>query len=50
MRMILTPARTPLLAYGGEPAKRLAESTAVHSEIMAAPDKGIPTDLLGKAH
>lgn len=29
---------------------RLNESTAVLSEIMAAPDKGIPEDLLEKAH
>jgi len=31
-------------------AKRLQTSAAVFSEIMAAPDKGIPQDLLEKAH
>jgi SH3 domain-containing YSC84-like protein 1 len=30
--------------------KRLGESATVFSEIMAAPDKGIPQDLLEKAH
>ena len=43
-------AFTPLLAQDDEPAKRLSESAAVLSEIMAAPDKGIPQDLLKKAH
>jgi SH3 domain-containing YSC84-like protein 1 len=41
---------TPLLAADKEPAKRLHEAAAVFSEIMAAPDKGIPQDLLEKAH
>jgi lipid-binding SYLF domain-containing protein len=42
---------TALLASdGNEPAKRLRESAAVFSEVMAAPDKGIPQDLLEKAH
>ncbi len=41
---------TSLLAIDREPAKRLAESAAVFSEVMAAPDKGIPQDLLEKAH
>jgi SH3 domain-containing YSC84-like protein 1 len=30
--------------------RRLAESASVFSEIMATPDKGIPRDLLEKAH
>jgi lipid-binding SYLF domain-containing protein len=30
-------------------AERLGESATVFSEIMSAPDKGIPQDLLGKA-
>jgi len=52
MRMILvaTLALAPLLAKDNEPAKRLDESAAVFSEIMAAPDKGIPQDLLANAH
>ena len=41
---------TSLLAVDSEPAKRLNEAAAVFSEIMATPDKGIPQDLLEKAH
>ena len=41
---------TSLLAVDKEPAKRLAEAAAVFSEVMATPDKGIPQDLLDKAH
>lgn len=41
---------TPLVAESrNEPAKRLEESAAVFSEIMSAPDKGIPDELLEKA-
>jgi lipid-binding SYLF domain-containing protein len=43
-------ALTPLLAQDTEPAKRLGEAAAVLSEIMEAPDKGIPQDLLENAH
>lgn len=52
MRMILMAALvlTPLMAKDNEPAKRLTEAAAVFSEIMAAPDKGIPQDMLGNAH
>src|SRR4029078_9159725 len=45
-----TLALTPLLAADNEPAKRLDEAAAVLSEIMAAPDKGIPEELIEKAH
>src|SRR5579872_706813 len=41
---------TSLLAMDKEPAKRLSEAAAVFSEVMATPDKGIPQDLLDKAH
>src|ERR1039458_3186433 len=41
---------TSLLAIDKEPAKRLGEAASVFSEIMAAPDKGIPQDLLEKAY
>jgi lipid-binding SYLF domain-containing protein len=41
---------TTLLAADNNPVKRLGEAAAVFSEIMAAPDKGIPQDLLEKAH
>ncbi len=52
MRMILMAALaiSPLLAKDNEPVKRLDEAAAVFSEIMAAPDKGIPQDLLENAH
>jgi lipid-binding SYLF domain-containing protein len=41
---------TPLMAADTEPAHRLGEAAAVLSEVMTAPDKGIPQDLLEKAH
>src|SRR5579885_3861859 len=52
MRMILTAALaiTPLLAGENDAAKRLDESAAVFSEVMATPDKGIPQDMLANAH
>jgi lipid-binding SYLF domain-containing protein len=43
-------ALTPLMAMDKESAKRLDESAAVFSEVMATPDKGIPQDLLENAH
>jgi len=51
MRTLLLAALicTPLVAETNEPAKRLEESAAVFSEIMSAPDKGIPDELLEKA-
>lgn len=41
---------TTLAASDKAPGKRLHESAAVLQEIMSAPDKGIPEDLLAKAH
>ena len=41
---------TTLSAGDNETAHRLGEAASVFSEIMAAPDKGIPQDLLEKAH
>ena len=41
---------TTLLAIDNEPAKRLGEAASVFSQIMSTPDKGIPQDLLDKAH
>jgi lipid-binding SYLF domain-containing protein len=43
-------ALTPLLAADNEPAKRLNDAAVVFSEVMDAPDKGIPQELLEKAH
>ena len=46
----------PVLLIGGdqkvreETARRLDQSASVLTEIMQAKDKGIPEDLLGKAH
>jgi len=52
MRRILltTLALAPLLAASNEPAKRLNEAAEVFSEVMSAPDKGIPQELLENAH
>jgi lipid-binding SYLF domain-containing protein len=52
MRVILMAARalSPMLAEDTEPVKRLNEASAVFSEIMATPDKGIPQDMLANAH
>jgi SH3 domain-containing YSC84-like protein 1 len=52
MRLILlaTLAITPLLAKDDDSVKRLNEATAVLTEIMGAPDKGIPEDLIERAH
>jgi len=47
--MLAAVALTPLLAKDLEPAKRLDAAATVFSEIMAAPDNGIPQDLLNHA-
>lgn len=39
-----------LLAKDSEPTQRLSEAAVVFEEIMQTPDKGIPEDLLAKAH
>ena len=48
--MATTLGLAPLLAAEEEPAERLEEAAAVLSEIMVAPDQGIPQELLEKAH
>jgi SH3 domain-containing YSC84-like protein 1 len=48
--MVAALAVTPLLAKDNEPVQRLQEAAAVFSEVMAAPDKGIPQELLENAH
>jgi len=52
MRMTLLAmlAIAPLLAKDNGNMKRLNEASAVFSEVMAAPDKGIPQDLMADAH
>lgn len=46
---VLTMACLPILGVTNDAAKRLEESAVVLSEIMKAPDKGIPEELLEKA-
>jgi SH3 domain-containing YSC84-like protein 1 len=48
--LAITPLLTPLLAMDTETAKRLDESAAVFSEVMATPDKGIPQEMLENAN
>jgi len=43
-------AFAPLRAADNETTKRLHDSAIVFGEVMDAPDKGIPQDLLEKAH
>lgn len=52
MKLIILAALalTPLLAMDKESAKRLDESAAVFSEVMATPDKGIPQEMIENAH
>jgi lipid-binding SYLF domain-containing protein len=50
LRLFVVLALTPLFAKDPEPVKRLEEAAALFPEIMATPDKGIPQDLLEKAH
>src|SRR5258707_1209139 len=38
------------IAVAGDSAGRVSEAKTVIEEIMAAPDKGIPRDLLSNAH
>jgi SH3 domain-containing YSC84-like protein 1 len=48
--LVAVLAIAPLLAIDKDSVNRLDESAAVFSEVMAAPDKGIPQELLDKAH
>jgi lipid-binding SYLF domain-containing protein len=48
--LLIVSAIGPLLAADDEPIKRLHEAATVFSEIMAAPDQGIPKELLESAH
>lgn len=45
-----TLALAPFAASAQEPTKRFGEAATVLAEVMAAPDKGIPLDLLERAH
>lgn len=48
LTLAVTAATTPL--YAETAAERLAESATILKEVMDAPDKGIPSDLLKSAH
>src|SRR6478672_2605549 len=52
MKLILATvvALAPLMAKDKEPAQRLDAAAVVFSEVMAAPDKGIPQEMLEHAH
>jgi len=47
--LLIVSAVAPLLAGDDEPIKRLHEAATVFSEIMVAPDQGIPKELLESA-
>lgn len=48
--LVLTGAAGASPTYAESAAERLAESATVLKEVMNAPDKGIPSDLLKDAH
>src|SRR5436305_2686634 len=48
--LIAAVAISPLLAKDNVPANRLNDAAAVFSEVMAAPDKGIPQEMVEHAH
>src|ERR1700694_1032769 len=48
-QLALVAASTGLLFAAGDAAKRLDAAADVMTEIMSAPDKGIPQDLLDKS-
>ncbi len=55
MRIAFILAAAPLLLHGAvatdnAASRRLDEAAVTFSEIMSAPDKGIPHDLLNRAH
>lgn len=47
--LLVTLILAPLFAADPEPANRLRAAADVFSEVIAAPDKGIPQDLLDRA-
>jgi lipid-binding SYLF domain-containing protein len=48
--LVAAVALAPLLAKDHESGKRLDAAASVFSEIMGAPDKGIPREMLDHAH
>ena len=49
MTLILSLSALPLV-FADEAVERLTNANKVFEEVMATPDKGIPRDLLAKAH
>lgn len=49
-KLILAFGLSAAVLLAAPPTKRLGEAKEVISELMGAPDKGIPQDLLDKAH
>ena len=47
--LLMISMLTPLFAADTEPANRLRAAAEVFSQVMAAPDKSIPEDLLDRA-
>jgi len=51
--VVLTLALAPMILFAADPRteaiERFSEATTVMHEIMSAPDKGIPEEILGKA-
>jgi SH3 domain-containing YSC84-like protein 1 len=50
MRKLFSLVCLPGLVFADTPSERLDESAKVFQEIMSASDRGIPQDLLNKAH
>jgi lipid-binding SYLF domain-containing protein len=48
--LIIAVALTPLFAKDSQPITQLNAAAAVLADVMAAPEKGIPQDLLDRAH
>jgi len=50
LTLLLATSSLMIAKDAADAGKRVEESNTVFKEIMAAPDKGIPQDLLDKAH
>ena len=48
--LIAALAISPILAKDHDSAKRLTDAAKVFTEVMSAPDKGIPQEMLSNAH
>ena len=50
LRLFLLLVGIPVVAFAGDSANRISEAKTVMEDSMAAPDNGIPHDLLNDAH